>query len=66
MSKTKISMEEFEFLTRRAGLTFLSDKQKEECYSAYSFVEAMTERLHKPRPREAEPALIFTFPEETA
>jgi hypothetical protein len=57
-----ISQPEFEFLARRAGLT-LSEAQKAELYSAYGYIEAMLEKVRKPRGREAEPAHIFTFPD---
>jgi hypothetical protein len=64
MTNPKISMAEFEFLVHRAGLKFLSEQQLEDCYSAFACVESMTERLHRTRPRETEPAHIFTFEEK--
>jgi hypothetical protein len=64
MTNPKISMAEFEFLVRRAGLKFLSEQQQQDCYSAFTYVESMTERLRQERPREAEPAHVFTFEEK--
>jgi hypothetical protein len=64
MTKPKISMAEFEFLVRRAGLKFVSEQQQEDCYCAFAYVESMTERLHQQRPLETEPAHIFTCEEK--
>jgi hypothetical protein len=64
MTNPKISMAEFEFLVRRAGLKFLSEQQQQDRYSAFAYIESMTERLHQERPRETEPAHIFTFEEK--
>jgi hypothetical protein len=64
MTNPKISMSQFEFLVHRAGLKFLTEQQREDCYSAFAYIESMTERLHQGRPRETEPAHIFTFEEK--
>jgi len=61
----KITADEFEFLARRAGLV-LSAQQKTEIYRAYAAIEAMAERVRKPRPIDAEPATIFAFDDGTA
>lgn len=62
---SKITLEEFDFLTRRAGLVF-SAQQRVEIYRAYEALAAMAERVRTPRPIDAEPAAIFAFDEETA
>ena len=56
--KPKISEADFEALVRRAGLD-LTAEQRATIYQGYAYVEAMAERMRKPRGREAEPATIF-------
>jgi hypothetical protein len=56
--KPKLSEAAFEALLAQSGLPF-DAAQKREIYGALAVVEAMVERVNKPMPREAEPALIF-------
>jgi hypothetical protein len=59
----KTPLADFEALVRRAGLT-LTPEQIAEMYRGWFYVEGMLERIRTPpRPREAEPALIF-MPEQ--
>ena len=53
-----ISLEEIDFLARRAGLA-LTEAQKAELVEAYPTVAAALERIRTPRGHEAEPAHIF-------
>jgi hypothetical protein len=57
---SELSIAEFAFLARRAGLP-LTQAQVETLYPAYGYIAAMCERLRTPRGREAEPAHIFVF-----
>ncbi len=57
---SEISIAEFAFLARHAGLT-LTAEQVEALYPAYGYIAAMKERMRTPRGREAEPAHIFVF-----
>ena len=49
---------EFAMMARRTGLP-LSAEQVTTLYEAYGWVEAMVATLHRDRPRETEPAVIF-------
>lgn len=57
--KPKISEADFNVLIAQTGLP-LTEAQKQVLYEPYALVEAMVERVTKPLPREAEPAVIFT------
>lgn len=55
----KMSLDDFEALVRRAGLT-LTTAQTAEFHSGWAYVEPMLERIRTHgRGREAELALIF-------
>ncbi|OYU49221.1 MAG: hypothetical protein CFE31_07595 [Rhizobiales bacterium PAR1] len=53
-----ISKEAFQALIDRAGLT-LTPPQFDELRIAYGYLQAMRERVRKPRGYDAEPAHIF-------
>ena len=53
-----LNREEFEFLTRQAGVV-LTDAQKKELFGVYRQIRAMAARVRQPRSRAAEPAHIF-------
>jgi hypothetical protein len=57
MSET-ISTEAFQVLLDRAGISVKSENM-EEMRSAYMLLQAMRERVRKPRGYDAEPAHIF-------
>ena len=54
----KISRQDFEVLLDRTGLP-LSAGQRAALHAPYAYIEAMVARVHAPRPREAEPAVLF-------
>jgi hypothetical protein len=56
--KPKLSEAGFEALVAQSGLPLSAD-QKKTIHEALALVEAMVERVNRPMPREAEPALIF-------
>jgi hypothetical protein len=58
MSQT-ISPEAFKVLLDRAGISVEPEKM-DEMRGAYSLLQAMRERVRKPRGYDAEPAHIFT------
>jgi hypothetical protein len=58
MSQT-ISPEDFKVLLDRAGISVEPEKM-DEMRGAYSLLQAMRERVRKPRGYDAEPAHIFT------
>lgn len=64
MSNETISKDDFAVLLARAGLT-LPEAEMEDLRNAYGHVRAMAARVRTPRGREAEPAHIFVFPNET-
>jgi hypothetical protein len=64
MSDDIISKQDFAVLMAQAGLT-LTEEQTEDLRQAHKFVRAMADRVRTPRGREAEPAHIFVFPQET-
>lgn len=53
-----ISKEAFQALVDRAGLK-LTPAQFEELYGVYPHLQAMRERVRKPRGYDAEPAHVF-------
>ena len=55
---TKMTTEEFEAAAIRIGLP-LSPAKRDELYEAFGKLETMIERVTRPKPREAEPALVF-------
>ena len=57
MSQT-ISPEDFKVLLDRAGISVEPEKM-DEMRGAYSMLQAMRERVRKPRGYDAEPAHIF-------
>jgi hypothetical protein len=54
---------EFDGLVARAGLT-LTEAQKAEIYRAWGSLEQLIERVRGHVPPEAEPATIYTIPDD--
>ena len=59
---TKMTRAEFDAAVARSGMPF-DPETADDIYGAFGFLEAAIERVNAPRPREAEPAVIF-FPEQ--
>jgi hypothetical protein len=50
---------DFAVLARQTGIPF-TDEQRRELHEMYGYLLPMIARVCTPRPRDAEPALIFT------
>ena len=59
MSEAAVSQEAFKALIARAGLA-LTPTQFTELGNVFPKLEAMAERVRKPRPVSAEPAPVFS------
>jgi hypothetical protein len=55
---TMLTKAEFDAVVSRSGLP-LEAATREELFGALGKLDAMAERVKRPKPREAEPALIF-------
>jgi hypothetical protein len=55
---TKMTEAAFEAIVLRSGLP-LTQETKREIYQATGYLEEMIARVTRPKPREAEPAIIF-------
>jgi hypothetical protein len=55
---TKMTEAEFDALTARNKIPFTAETRA-ELYAAFGKLEVMIDMVGQPKPREAEPALIF-------